>query len=326
VILGLVEHDRGALHPLSLEMLTFGRLLAARVGAPLQAVLIGGMAQPLAELLPAYGVAGAHVVEHPRLDDYAPEAWAESVVQVIAAVGPQVVMASGSDRGNEVMAHVAARAELPLAANCTAAEPGEPYLVTRVRWGGSLLEEAHLDAAVKLLTIVPHGVAAQEAPAAGDLDVVPFEPDLSDDDFRVRVSTRVERETDTVSLPTARVVVGGGRGLGSAEAFAPLDELAELLGGAVGCSRAVTSLGWRPHSDQIGQTGTRIAPDLYIACGISGAIQHMVGCKGAKRVLVINTDQHAPIVAQADYAVIGDAREIVPALNAELRRVRSDSA
>ena len=221
------------------------------------------------------------------------------------------------------MAHIAARTDLPMAANCTGAEPGDPYLVTRVRWGGSLLEHAELAGQVKLLTVAPHGVAAEESAAAGELDVVPFVTELGDEVFRVRVSARVEPEAGTVSLPAARVVVGGGRGLGSAEAFATLDELAELLGGVVGCSRAVTSLGWRPHSDQIGQTGTRIAPDLYIACGISGAIQHMVGCKGAKRILVINTDPQAPILARADYAVTGNVNEVVPALIGELRVART---
>ena len=325
MILGLVEHVDREVDPLSLEMLTFGRRLAAATGAPLHAVLVGDVTRDAAEQLRAYGVTAAHGVEHPRLDVYAPEAWAESVVQLIAALGPQAVIAAGSDRGNEVMAHVAARSDLPLAANCTAAEPGEPYLVTRVRWGGSLLEDAHLDGSVKLLTVAPHGVAAEEAADRDEVEVTTFAPELSDEVFRVQVTARSEPESERVSLPTARVVVGGGRGLGSAEAFADLDELADLLGGAVGCSRAVTSLGWRPHSDQIGQTGTRIAPDLYIACGISGAIQHMVGCKGAKRVLVINTDQHAPIVGRADYAVIGDAREVVPAVIAELRKVRSEA-
>ena len=116
------------------------------------------------------------------------------------------------------------------------------------------------------------------------------------------------------------MVVGGGRGVGSAEGFAELEELAGLLGGAVGGSRVVTSAGWRPHSDQIGQTGLRIAPDLYIACGISGAIQHIVGCKAAKRILAINTDPDSPIMAAADYAVIGDLHQVVPAITAEIRR------
>jgi electron transfer flavoprotein alpha subunit len=145
-------------------------------------------------------------------------------------------------------------------------------------------------------------------------------PELSDEHFRVRVVRREEPEVGKVLLTDAKVVVGGGRGVGSADGFGALEELASLLGGAVGGSRVVTNLGWRSHADQIGQTGVRIAPQLYIACGISGAIQHMVGCRGAKRILAINTDRHAPMVARADYAVIGDAQEIVPALVAELRR------
>jgi electron transfer flavoprotein alpha subunit len=323
MILGLIEHDRGKLNDLSLEMLTFGRRLAAQLNAPLHAILIGEVARPLADRLKAYGVSTVHLAQHDRLDDYAPEAWAQSVVEIVNAVKPEAVMAAGSDRGNEVMAHVAARTNLPMAANCTDAhaQPGDPYLVTRVRWGGSLLEEARLKGTVKLLTVAPHAVAAEEALATGELAITAFTPALAEKDFRVRVTGRVEAAAGKVSLAEAKVVVGGGRGVGSAEGFKALEELAELLGGAVGCSRAVTSLGWRPHAEQVGQTGTRIAPEIYIACGVSGAIQHMVGARGAKRILAINTDPEAPIVAQADYAVIGDLREVVPALSAEIRKV-----
>jgi electron transfer flavoprotein alpha subunit len=123
-----------------------------------------------------------------------------------------------------------------------------------------------------------------------------------------------------VSLADAKVVVSGGRGVGSKEGFAILEELAGLLGGRVGCSRVVTSAGWRPHTDQVGQTGTKISPDIYIACGISGATQHMAGCKGAKRILAINADAEAPIMSLADYAVVGDLKEIVPAISAEIRK------
>ena len=322
MILGLIEHDRGKLNDLSLEMLTVGRRLAVRLNAPLHAILIGEVARLLADRLKAYGVSTVHLAQHDRLDDYAPEAWAQSVVELVTAVKPEVVMAAGSDRGNEVMAHVAARANLPMAANCAEVQPGDPYLVTRVRWGGSLLEEARLIGTVKLLTVAPHAVAAEEALATGELAITAFTPALADKDFRVRVTGRVEAAAGKVSLAEAKVVVGGGRGVGSAEGFKALEELAELLGGAVGCSRAVTSLGWRPHAEQVGQTGTRIAPEIYVACGVSGAIQHMVGARGAKRILAINTDPEAPIVAQADYAVIGDLREVVPALSAEIRKVK----
>jgi electron transfer flavoprotein alpha subunit len=136
----------------------------------------------------------------------------------------------------------------------------------------------------------------------------------------VQVVRREEPEGGTISLADAKVVVGGGRGVGSAEGFGDLDALAAALGGTVGVSRVVTSLGWRPHAQQVGQTGARIAPDLYIACGISGAIQHIVGCKAAKKILVINTDPEAPILSHADYAIIGDLKTIVPAITAELAK------
>jgi electron transfer flavoprotein alpha subunit len=257
-------------------------------------------------------VAQSHEVEAVSVaGEYAPEAWARA----IAELEPEVAVAGGTDRGHEVMAHVAARLDAPLAANCVDARAeGDSFLLTRQRWGGSLLEEAHLSGTPKLLTVAPHAVAAEGVPA----DVKELTPSL-DEDVRVRVTRREEPEAGTIRLDTARVVVGGGRGVGSAEGFAVLEELAGLLGGAVGGSRVVTNLGWRPHADQVGQTGARIAPELYIACGISGAIQHIVGCKAAKRILVVNKDKDAPIVARADYAVIGDLHEILPALVAELR-------
>jgi electron transfer flavoprotein alpha subunit len=322
MILGLVEHDRGRLNPLSLEMLTFAARLAGQMGQPLEAALIDHDAAPLAAALGAYGVARVHIAQHELLTDYAPEAWAQSVLGLMETLKPEAVLAGGSDRGTEVMAHVAAKAGLPLAANCLEATPGESFLVTRARWGGSLLEEARIHGAVKLLTIAAHAVSAEKAAAPSEAAVVPFAPQLSAKDLRVRVTSRVEAAAGKVSLAEAPVVVSGGRGVGSADGFKPLIELAELLGGAVGCSRAVTSLGWRPHLDQVGQTGTRIAPEIYIACGISGAIQHMVGCKAAKHILAINIDPDAPIVAQADYAIIGDLHQVVPALTAAIRAAR----
>ena len=319
MIVGLVEHDGGVVSEPSLQMLTLGRRLAERLGEPLAALVIGSEARPVVDGLAAYGVETVHHAVDDRLDRYAPDAWAACVVDLMGTAGPTAVLAAGTDRGNEVMAHVGARTGLPVAANCTEVQPGDRFLVTRLRWGGSLLEDARLHGEVKLLTVAPHSIQAEEGPAAGGWSVEEFSPALQDTDFRVQVARQEGRPAGKVSLPEARVVVGGGRGVGSPEGFGPLEELAELLGGVVGCSRVVTSLGWRPHTDQVGQTGVRIAPDIYIACGISGAIQHMVGAKGAKRILVINTDRQAPILTHADYAIIGDVQQVVPALVSAIR-------
>jgi electron transfer flavoprotein alpha subunit len=325
MILGLIEHDSGKLNTVSREMLTLGRDLAKAISISLAAVLIGHGARRAAEDLGAYGVAHAYVVEHERLHRYAPEAWAQSVVQLAKTRQPEAIVAPGSDWGNEALAHIAALSELPMAANCTEIQPdGERYLVTRLRWGGSLLEVAHLSGKPKLLTIAPHVVTATIAPTPSETTIETFTPTLDDKAFRVQVTGRVEKASERISLADARVVIGGGRGVGSPEGFAVLEELAELLGGAVGGSRVATNLGWRPHADQVGQTGTRIAPDLYIACGISGAIQHMVGCAGAKHVLAINTDRQAPIMAKADYAVIGDLHEILPALIEAVKKAKGE--
>jgi electron transfer flavoprotein alpha subunit len=242
---------------------------------------------------------------------YAPAGWAAAIVE---AAGADDVVGPGSDRGNEVLAHVSAQLDLPFAANVSEVRGDE---LTRIRWGGTLLEEARLHADRKLLTAAPFAFT----PAGGEQPVTVLTPVPG---IGVQVVDHVAPDTGgKVSLADAKVVVSGGRGVGSAEGFAILEELAGVLDAAVGCSRVVTSAGWRPHSDQVGQTGTKVSPDLYIACGISGATQHIAGCKGAKALLAINADKEATIFAHADYAVIGDLHEIVPAITAELRTVKS---
>jgi electron transfer flavoprotein alpha subunit len=243
---------------------------------------------------------------------YAPAAWAAAIVE---AAGGDDIVGPGSDRGNEVLAHVAAQLDLPFAANVSEVRGDE---LTRIRWGGTLLEEARLHSDRKLLTAAPFAFA----PAASGEEVTHLTPWS---DHGVKVVDHVAPDTGgKVSLADAKVVVSGGRGVGSAEGFGILEELAGLLDAAVGCSRVVTSAGWRPHSDQVGQTGTKVSPDLYIACGISGATQHIAGCKGAKALLAINADKEATIFAHADYAVIGDLHEIVPAITAELRKAKGE--
>jgi len=319
MVLVFVEGVDGAVDDVTAQALTFARRYAAN--EPLEAVVVGAGGREAAPALGAEGVATVHVAEHEALDAYAPLAWARCVAEVIERRSPGAVIGAGSDRGSEVLAHLAALGDLPLAANCVSAQAGDPATVTRLRWGGSLLEEARVHGAVKLLTVAPHTVAIEDATGV-EATVETFTPVLSDADLVVRVCERIAAGGVGMSLAEAPVVVSGGRGVGSAEGFGPLEELADLLGGVVGCSRAVTSAGWRPHTDQVGQTGTKVAPDLYIACGISGATQHMAGCKASKRILAINKDPEAPMLASADYAVIGDVGEIIRAIVAELRRTR----
>jgi electron transfer flavoprotein alpha subunit len=257
-------------------------------------------------------------IQHPLLSDYAPEAIAEALAQLVGAEMPAAVVATGTERGAEVMAHLAALLDLPLAANVLTIDATEDdWMLSRVRWGGSLIEEASLSAFVKLITVAPHSQPAYDASA--EMEVTVFNPDLDESLARTRVTDRVTVDPG-ITLTTAPVVISGGRGVGSAEGFAVLEELAGLLGGAVGCSRVVTNNGWRSHRDQVGQTGTRIAPNLYVACGISGAIQHWVGMMAAKKVLAINTDPQAPMVIKSDYSVIGDLHEVLPAIVTEVKR------
>ena len=254
---------------------------------------------------------------------YAPQAIAEAIVELAGRLGATAVVGPGTERGNEVMAHAAALLDVPLAANSITAAPSEGGAdVTRVRWGGSLLEVARLHAPIALMTVQPHAVAIETA-SGNEPDLETFAPSTSEAAKAIRVTETVGASAGGISLADAKVVVSGGRGAGSTEGFGAVEELAGLLGAAVGCSRAVTMAGWRPHTDQVGQTGTKIAPEVYIACGISGATQHMAGCKGAKRILAINADREAPILASADYAVIGDMHEILPAVSAALRAARS---
>ena len=234
-------------------------------------------------------------------------------------------MAAGTDRGNELMAHVAARAGVAMAANVLSFHGLSPFVVTRQVVGGAALEEMLLDQRPAVFTVAGHAVEAAPADVARaggrrraharDRRRRPGRPRGLD-----RASPR---PTSPAALKSARVVVGAGRGAGGPDGFKDVEELTALLGAALGVSRVVTSAGWRPHHEQVGQTGSRISPELYIPCGISGAIQHWAGCSSAKHILAINTDAEAPMVTRATYAVIGDLHEVVPAINEEIRRRRS---
>jgi electron transfer flavoprotein alpha subunit len=334
---GAVDGGAAAVADVSLRAITLARGLAdGSAGASgrggVAAVVFGagpaaGGAEPgagpaLVADLAAYGVTDVYAVS--GIDGYAPLAWARVLQGLMSESPGHAVVAAGTERGNEVLAHLGAITGLPMAANCAqAVDNGDgAYAIVRQRWAGLLLEEAVLEAPTALLTVATDAVSAVPAAVTATATVHDIAPSVDGSDLAVR-AVETSAGAGGASLATARVVVGGGRGVGSADGFGPLEELAGLLGGVVGVSRVVTSEGWRPHTMQVGQTGTKITPDLYLACGISGAIQHFAGCSGAKSIIAINTDPAAPMMTRADYAVIGDLHAVIPALTEALRQRRT---
>lgn len=323
MILVLVDHDLGELDPLSLRAITAARKLVGDV----QAVVIGEAGADLARVVGENGAHILHVAKHAGLTDYTPAASGKALAQLVEKLKPEAVLAAGSPRGNEQLAHLATIMDLPMAAECSVISlsktSGTPHSVTRARWAANLLEEAYVHSDLLIATVLAFSVEAEPVPGSPAAVVEVFEPNLDPSDLLVRVLGRGgESSKGGVTLADAKVIVSGGRGVGGPDGFAQLEELAGLLGGAVGCSRVVTSAGWRPHAEQVGQTGTKVAPDLYIAAGISGAMQHIAGCKNSKTIVVINTDPEAPIMAYADYAVIGDLHKVIPALTAAIKEMK----
>ena len=318
MILVLVDHDRGELDQLSLRALTAAR----KLGQDVEAIVIGKEGAALAGIVGEYGAKVLHVASHANLTDYTPMASGRALKDLVEKLKPSAVLAAGSPRGNEQLAHLAAFLDLPMAAECSEITLGSPHHVLRARWAGNLIESANVHADLLIASVLAFSTEPESA-NGGAATVSEFEPALEPADYAVKVLSRDAGESKGgVTLNDAKVIVSGGRGVGGPDGFGQIEELANLLGGTVGCSRVVTSSGWRPHAEQVGQTGTKVAPDLYIAAGISGAMQHIAGMKNSKTIVVINTDPEAPILSYADYAIIGDLHQVIPALTSAIRQAK----
>jgi len=324
MIVVYVETTAEGVNEVSLETVTLARdLSAAGGGVPIDAIVVGPAPSSVAAELAAYGVRTVHHADSDDFDLFSGAATAAAVVAARQASGSVVVMAGGTNRGNEVMARVATKLGVAMAANVVSFGGLSPFVVTRQVVGGAALEEMKLSQRPAVFTVAGHAVDPTPAAEAAAGNLQPLAVELTPADLAVRVvSVQRESTDDDGGLRSARIVVGAGRGAGGPDGFKGVIELADLLGGSLGVSRVVTSLGWRPHHEQVGQTGSRISPEIYIPCGISGAIQHWAGCASSKVILAINTDAEAPMMTKATYAVVGDMHEVVPAINEEIRRRR----
>jgi len=312
----------GELRPISLELVTAGRTVAEATGGALTALLLGAAVGDAGRALRAAGADRVLLVEDPRLDPPSAEATATAVVAAAEALDPAVILLPGTTAGRDTAPKAAARLGAALAADCLALAVDDGSLVaTRSVLGGRAQSEVRLSGRPQMATVRSGSFARPEA-AGGDAAGEPFAVEFGPSDFLVTVEETAAKGTGVTGLDTAEAVVSGGRGLKEPANFALVEELAAALGGAVGATRAVVDAGWRPHEEQIGQTGRTVAPKLYVAVGISGAVQHNVGMQGSTAIVAINRDPDAPIFKVAQFGIVGDLFEIVPALTAEIKAAR----
>ncbi|HKS07432.1 MAG TPA: electron transfer flavoprotein subunit alpha/FixB family protein [Gemmatimonadaceae bacterium] len=320
-ILAFAESRGGDIRRVAFEAITAARALAS--GGEVHAVLCGppGIAAKAAELA-KYGASVVHVAEHAAFANYAPESIAAAVAQLVSASSIRAAVFAASAQGKDLAPRVAAKLRVPIATDVIRAQwEGETLVADKPGYTGKVIATLALTATPALISVRPGAFVAAESPAAGRAETLALPLDPAN--ARVKVTQTIAGDNAKLDLGEARVIVAGGRGLKEAKNFELLETLAAAFGNAaVGATRAVTDDGWRPHSDQIGQTGRLVSPDLYIAVGISGAIQHLAGMRTSRTIVAINRDKEAPIFKVADYGIVGDSLEVVPALTSAVREAR----
>ena len=315
-----VEQFNGTLAQPSLEVLGVARRLAGEMGGGVTAVLLGSGVGGLTAGLIAHGADEVLLADDPTLADFRAEPYAAVLVKLARERQPEVIMAGATTRGRDLMGIATVDLETSSIADATDVNLVEGQIhATRPVYAGKLLATAVGQRKPLLLSLRPRAFPKPEPDASrtGHVEQVPAA--MAEADIATKVVGYAVQEGQ-VSLADARIIVSGGRGVGGPEGFAPVAELAKVLGGALGASRAAVDAGWIPYAHQVGQTGKTVSPDLYVACGISGAIQHQAGMRSAKTIVAINKDAEAPIFRLARYGIVGDLFKIVPALTAEFRK------
>ncbi len=316
-VLVIVEQTGGTFRKAALEALSEGRRLADQLGEKVFAAVLGSGIAGAAAGLAAYGADRILVADGEVLADFLTDAYTQVVAGIVAGQEPKFILLGATSQGKDLAARLAARLDAPLGMDGVALRLEEGRLVvTRNMYGGKVLAEVELAGVPAIAALRPNAFEIRQAPGAGEVEAVAF-------DAGAPGLVLVEKCLDTgrVELTEADIVISGGRGMGGPD-YCLLEELAALVNGAVGASRSAVDEGWRPASDQVGQTGKTVSPTLYIACGISGAIQHLAGMSSSKLVVAINKDPEAPIFSKADYGVVGNLFEIVPLIRQEIEKLK----
>ncbi len=312
------EQRAGKLMSVAIELLGEGRRLADEIGTELCAVLCGSGISDLTKELIGYGADKVYVADSPILENYRTDAYTEVIYQAVTEYKPEIVLLGATHIGRDLGPCLAVKAGTGLTADCTQLEidPEDKKIKqTRPAFGGNLMATIVCPNHRPQMSTVRPGVM-NKAPFDADRTgkVVPLTVSITEDDVRTKILKIVKSATEMVSLTDADIIVSGGMGLGSKEGFDKLKELADVLGGTIAASRAAVDAGWIDHSYQVGQTGTTVKPQVYFACGISGAIQHIAGMQNAGLIIAVNKDENAPIFEVADYGIVGDLHKVIPAL------------
>lgn len=310
------EQRQGVITPVVKELLGEGRKLAGAIGTDVCAVLLGNDIGRLAQELIRYGADKVYLADHPMLENFTTDAYTKVITDAIEEYKPEIVLYGATHIGRDLAPRIAARVNTGLTADCTKLEidpEDKKIMQTRPAFGGNLMATIICpDHRPQMSTVRPGVMEKLEPDDSRQGEVIHVEVKLTAADIRTQVLEIVKSAKEMVSLTDADVIVSGGRGLGNSEGFEVIKKLADAMGGVVGASRAAVDSGWIDHSHQVGQTGTTVKPKIYVACGISGAIQHLAGMQSSDIIIAINKNPRAPIFDVADYGLVGDLYEIVP--------------
>lgn len=317
----------GSAKKVGLELLNPGKDMAGKQGGSLTAVVIGNHVDPAVKAVSAYGADKIIVVEGEEYQDYSTDAYTAVLEQLAKKYGPSSMLIGATNNGRDLGPRIACRLKTGLTADCTSLDIDEEtgnVAWTRPAFGGNLMATIMCpDHRPQLGTVRP-GVFKLPDMTVGNPEIIREDIHVNKDDIRTRILELInEIDAEIIDLEGAQIIVSGGRGVKGPEGFAPVKALAEVLGATVGASRAAVDTGWISHGHQVGQTGKTVGPKLYIACGISGAIQHLAGMSSAEVVIAINKDPEAPIFGVADYGIVGDLFEVLPVLTEEIRKAKA---